>query len=499
VEFWNFVCDVAFLPIFGVPELAGTNACAPGRGDGIPASDLDPWNIDYDFPAKRDVQEWGGSVQANWDINDNIRLMSITSYTDYNQFSEGDVDFSAVPVWTALITQDLQAFSQEIHLASVATDPLQWLVGLYYFDEENDEVFSDTLISFPEVFGPGALVDPRLAGLGSNVTSGFSLNYRDSTSTTESWAVFSQVSYNVTDQVRLTGGVRYTEDDIGYDQTDIDPGQRSVTNESRTFTNTTWRAGIDWRWADDNSLYFVASTGYKAGFINRYTTILPGQNVSVEPETLDNYAFGSKNRFLDDRLQVNAEVFWNDIKNAQTYTFDASVPTSVGTNAKSASTSGVEVELAAAPSAELRVTATLAYLDATYDDYKDFNDGTGLSVDVTGNRRERSPKWSGSFTAAYDINMGDRGILTPYIQWAYKDDYFITALNDPFLDQQDSFTQTDFRLRWQSADGHWNAEAFVQNIENNGVLVGGFFAFAGLWTASGPQPRTYGLTLGYRY
>lgn len=94
---------------------------------------------------------------------------------------------------------------------------------------------------------------------------------------------------------------------------------------------------------------------------------------------------------------------------------------------------------------------------------------------------------------------GDSGILTPYVQWAFKDDYFVSALNDPFLDHQDSFTQTDFRLGWQSAEGHWNAEAFIQNIEDNGPLVGGFFAIGGIWTTSGPKPRTFGFRLGYRH
>ena len=500
VEFWNFVCDnVFFSPmVFDQPALIGTNACTPGRGTGIAANDLDPYNIDYDFPARRDVDESGFSLHIDWDL-ENIRLSSITSYTDYQQFSEGDVDFSAIPTWQALITQDLQAFSQEFHISSIGSEPLEWLLGFYYFDEDNKEIFSDTLTSFPEIFGPGALVDPRLAGIGSSVTTGFTLNFRDSKATTESTAIFGQASYSLSDQVRLTGGVRYTKDDIGYDQTDIDPGQRSLTNQSRTFKNTTWRAGIDYFWSDDNSLYFVASTGFKAGFFNRYTTILPGQTESVEPEEIDNYAIGSKNRFADDRVQINAEIFWNDITNAHTYTFDASVPTSVGTAAGKASTFGAEVELAASPSTELYFTATVAYLDAKYDVYPDFSDGAGIFVDVSGNYRERSPKWTASFTAAYDIDLGASGILTPYIQWAFKDEYFITALNDSFLDRQESFTQTDVRLGWASADGHWNADAFIQNIEDNGVLVGGFFAFGGMWLHSGPQPRTYGLRLGYSY
>jgi len=143
----------------------------------------------------------------------------------------------------------------------------------------------------------------------------------------------------------------------------------------------------------------------------------------------------------------------------------------------------------------------LAYLDATYDEYLGFSDGAYFTdgVDVSGNKRERSPEWSASFTAAYDIDMGNRGTLTPYLQFAYKDDYFITALNDPFLDHQPSYTQTDFRLSWVSAEGNFNAEAFVTNIEDNFPMLGGFYAFGGMWIHSGPEPRMYGLRLGLAF
>ena len=495
VESINTLCDAVLFPVFGLDALVGTNACTPGRSTGVAANDLDPYNIDYDFPSQRDVKEWGISTHINWDFN-NVRFTSITSYTNYFQFSEGDVDFSDVPAWISLIREDVQTFSQEAHLSSIATDPLEWLVGFYYLDDEVDELFSNTLVSFP-----AQLVDPRLAVIGSNVGStGLTRNYRDAKARTESWAVFGQATYSVTDQIRITGGIRYTEDEKSYEQTDIDPGQRSLPPSSKTFSETTWLAGIDWSWTDDNMVYFTASTGFRAGFFNRYTTILPGQTDSVGPETIDNYEFGSKNRFFDDRLQANLAIFWNDISNAHTYTFDTSVPTSVGTGAGKAETWGAELEIQAVATDRLSVTATVAYLDAIYVVYKDFTDGTpGNLIDVSGHKREHSPEWTASFTAAYNIPLGDWGVLTPYVQWAYKDDYYVTALNDAFLDHQESFSQTDFRLLWESSDGHWNIEAFIQNIEDNGVIVGGFYAFGGVWTTSGPEPRTFGTRIGYRH
>ena len=480
VEFVEGLCS----GVFGLPS--GT--CVPGRPEGgYPANDLDPYQVNEEFPSSRDVEEYGFSAHLTWDFGV-ARLTSITGYTDYSQFSEGTFDFSP--------NEDVETFSQEIHLSSLSDGPLEWLAGFYYLEEDSDEIFSNTVLSFPAPF-----VDPRVPALGSNVgPTGITLNFRDATAKTESWAVFGQASYDVTEQIRITAGIRYTEDDKSYAQTDVDPGQRSQPGISDTFDKATWMAGINYSPTDANSFYFTASTGFRSGFFNRYTTILPGQTSAVDPEEMDNYEFGTKNRFFDNRLQANVAVFWNDISNAHTYTFDTTVPTSVGTGAGKASTFGVEVELQAAPTDELRVTATVAYLDAEYDIYKDFTDGTpGNLVDASGNKRERSPEWTASIRAAYDIGLGQFGTLTPYVQWAYKDEYYITALNDPYLDHQDSFSQTDVRLVWESVDGHWNAEAYVQNIEDNGPLNGGFYAFLGMWTASGPEPRTAGFRIGYRY
>ncbi len=525
VEFWaspiganpggTGLCDFLLGPlVFNTPS-NGPNGdgsdCAPSRGPGmgsnpvppgpgIAANDLDPRRIDYDARARRDVEETGGTLHIEWDIADSVHFTSITSYTDYQQFSEGDVDFSFDPVWVALITQDLQAVSQEFQLSSIDADTFEWLVGLYYFDEENDEIFSSGEPSFPDIFGPGVLFDPRVPTIGSQLTGGFTANFRETKSETTSTAVFADVSFKLTDQFRVLLGGRYTEDDVKANTSEIGgAASRAVKNASNTFTNFSWKAGIEWDVAEDNMMYFIASTGYKAGFFNRYTH--PTLNVSVPAEEIDNYAIGSKSRFLDNSLQINAEVYYNEIDNAHTYTFDASVPTSVGTAAGKASTFGVEVELVASPSDELHVTAMLAYLDATYDFYEGFTEGVYFldGIDVTGHKRERSPEWSASLTAAYEMDMGSRGTLTPYFQWAFKDDYFITALNDPFLDHQEAYSQTDFRLLWVSAEGNYNAEVFVTNIEDNFPMLGGFFAFGGMWIHSGPEPRLWGVKLGVAF
>ncbi|MCZ6704462.1 MAG: TonB-dependent receptor [Bacteroidetes bacterium] len=491
--FWEFfVCQsqVGFPP--------GT--CAPGlTPPGAPVNSTDGTEINHDQPGFRDNSQKTLNATITWDF-EKFQIKSITSYTNFKQETEGESDFSDFPVWQLGETEDVDDIQQEIHIASQQTEPWSWLVGFFYLDEEIKEHLIGELISVRS-FLPSLL--PTFAPLfGQPVAGRFFTSNRTETSTVESLAVFGSLSYFLTDQIRISVGGRYTSDDKTYSMTSLVHPIRGNVDFAKNFSEFTWKTGIDWFITDAQMLYFTASTGFLSGGFNQFLPP-PGildQNTEFAPETMLNFELGAKTRFFDDRLQVNAAIFYNDITDLQTYSFDFTIPVAVVDNSGSAKTFGVELELKAVPTDRLSLTGSLAYLDAYYEEYIGFSDGNpAIFLDVSGNDRANAPNWTASFTAAYDIPLGEYGMLTPYLQFAYKGDYFVTALNDPFLDHQDSFTQTDFRLQWESAGGHWNAEAFVQNIEDAFPIVGAFFAFNGVWVTYGPEPRTYGLRIGYRY
>ena len=91
--------------------------------------------------------------------------------------------------------------------------------------------------------------------------------------------------------------------------------------------------------------------------------------------------------------------------------------------------------------------------------------------------------------------------MSPYIQFTYKSEYFVTAANEPVfgLDKQDSYTQTDIKLFWESNDSQWSGELYVQNLENEFPKTGGFLATNGYWITYGPEPRTFGARVTYRF
>lgn len=483
---------------FGGYKILGENRIitTPFFTLGCPCPDnlpQDPYKIAQDVPQFREVDSNFFSAQISWDVGDFATLRLITAYTDFYLARGGESDFSPLDSQLVSIAQDVETITQEVQLLSQETSPLEWLVGFYYLDEEADELFEFT---FPSFFG-NRLDNPDLV--------------RPGLQETKSYAVYGQASYDISEAVRITAGGRWTKDEKGYSQNFIlfggvlPPG---VVDFDGSWDEFTWKAAIDYAVSDDNLLYFSASSGFKSGLFNRFTAL---PNVEVDPETVIEYEVGSKNRFLDDRLQLNIAAFYNDISDFHVNRFSNALNSSYADNAGAAETWGVEIEAVATPTDQLSLSGTLSWLDATYTRYDTFhnpfvaspdfdplgNPPGSTPIDVSGNYREHAPKWKLSLQASYDIPLGTLGIVTPLVQFAYVDDYFTTALNSA-LDHQESYTKTDLRLLWESANNQFYGEAFVQNIEDEGVLAASVYAQESLWATYKP-PRTWGVRIGARF
>ncbi len=271
---------------------------------------------------------------------------------------------------------------------------------------------------------------------------------------------------------------------------------------SETFTDETWIVGVDYLIDDSRMIYALISTGFKSGGFNRYTALpAPALQYPVvfEPETLINYAIGFKGDLLDNTLRTNVEVNYNEIDDFQSYAFDNSIPSSITANAAEATTKGAELEMTWLPTEPLQLDFIAAYMDAYYDDYTNFTDGA-VTIDASDNKRPLSPEWKLTLAGSWDFDLGSAGTLTPYLQFTYKDNYFVTPGNDPTgLDEEDSYTQTDIRLVWNSEAGHWRGELFVTNIEDNFPKTGGYLATGGYWLTYGPEPTLYGARLAYHF
>lgn len=493
-------------PTTGAFDLNGQpfliNVDPPGR-EGIP----DGGGVDRGFPINtkkhfypgdtklvQDQEQDSFSANLSYDVGP-VVLRSITGYVDYSVFRNADNDFSTRLGNVDAQEDKLDMWSQEFQIASNTPGPLEWIIGYYYFNEDISASFFSSCPTANRA-SPGCAFAAGLPETTSN-------------------AGFAQASYWVVDdKVRLTGGIRYTEDEKTVDRATAttDANQRLVT-VTRTgqsidfkFEKTTWRVGGEYHATDENMLYATVSTGFRSGGFNFGFFTNPALPPSFGPEEVTAYEIGSKNRFLDNRLQLNISAYYNDFKDLQVqnqFLIPAAgggfTTTSVILNAASARSKGIELEVQALPVDDLTIALSGTLMDAEYEDYRNVPapaNYTGF-VDYSGNEVPYSPSWKLTALVSYDVDLGTLGTVTPQATLLWSDGYFNTDTNT-VLDRQDSFAKLDLRLGWESEDSRFTAEAFVNNVTDKITLNRATFGSRGL-NQSYDAPRMWGIRAGARF
>jgi len=416
---------------------------------------------------------------------DAIFVRSITSFQDFSYVANsGEV---AGP--TAAESRQIRgskATSQELQVGGVDTKPFQWIVGLYYL---NDEVFDE--------FG----------SFRTNINDGIAGSRGPFTAKVISKAAYAQASYYVLPQLRLTGGIRYTEDKKTFDVTNyrIVAGVDVVNNTFKlagTFKKTTWRAGVDFFATDDNLIYANVSTGFRSGGFNGGAGTNPLIPATFAPETVTAYEIGSKNRFLDGKIQLNLALYRNDFSDLQVQNqFVVGLTTlSAIRNAGRAFAEGIEIDLQARPTPALTLNATANFVNAKYTDYitgaPPNYPAAPAGFSLAGKRIPFNPKSKFTFGARYDIDLGGSGTITPSANAIVSSSYYNTDYNT-VLDIQRAYAKFDARLAWRSTDDRYGIDLFVENIGDIAVKNRGVFGSQGL-NASYETPRFYGVKLSIR-
>jgi len=456
----------------------------------------------------RDNTFWNLSAELNWDLGPAV-LTVIPAYRDV-EISERNYPAglrNTIPEATS------EQFTFEARL-SESTDTLKWVAGLYYYDEDQaaeQQIFQGILqdnvgFYFPE---------------------------------TESYAAFGQATLAVTDTLRLIAGARYTEEERSVSGSlftnspnGLPPGTPlphllATFGGDDTFSDTTWKAGVEYDLTPANMLFLTASTGFKAGGFNQ--TVPPMD--TYEPEELLAYELGSRNRFMDHRLQLNFEVFYWDYSDNQIahVIFDPLGNINLVTqNAGEATIQGANLDLQVAISPDDRLRAFVEYNDATYDRFTYdtafsifgvplFNPastgcpvgtpfpgsifGTELiTVDCSGFELPRAQEWVASLGYDHTFRLASGATLNAALSAQYGSERY---LGFEFVSQQraDAYELFDFAVTYVDAGGKWSIAAFVHNIGDEAVYTSGSvqgFAPPLVYATIGP-PRTYGATLRYSF
>ncbi|HYE51933.1 MAG TPA: TonB-dependent receptor [Azospirillaceae bacterium] len=429
-------------------------------------------------------------------------LTSITGYETGEVFSVGDIDggvagvgpgFIPFPVTSGDAINDLDQISEELRLSSNNDGPLNWQTGLFYFHEKVD-------VSGFAFGNPG---NPRDI-----------FRQLDAVQKNSTWAVFGQGSYQVTEQFKLTGGLRYTEDDKEYENivrqftgpTTVFSQGAAETDDSRI----SWDLSANYQATEDFNLYARVASGFRAPSIQGRTTF-GGSVTTANSEKVMSYEAGVKSD-LSARARVNLSAFRYTIKDQQFTAVGGTGNFTSLLNADKGVGYGFEADMEFLPLDNLTLTAGLSY---NHTEIKDENlfyepcgggctvtdptvttaDGRRLAI-IDGNAFPNAPRWIVNMTARYGIPVGEDGELFAYTDWAYKSrtNFFLYESRE-FQDARQ--LEGGLRVGYSHEGGRVEAAAFVRNITNDKSLEGGI-DFNNL-TGFTNEPRVWGVELGMKF
>ncbi|MBL0923997.1 MAG: TonB-dependent receptor [Sphingomonadaceae bacterium] len=455
--------------------------------DGIGYRDNDsgnPYSGEYNRVGNETLETYGLSGTINLDLG-GPRLTAITAYEDVKLDRDDNTDGNPARLLEIRWRNQSWQFSQELRLASEGGQQFNWIVGGYYFTErtrsQNDyDTFRDLRPTLETALGaPGGFV-PGFAFFAEQ-------RYRQQV---DALAAFAQVDYALADKLKLTLGLRYTNEKRRFTQT-VDfvepgftisvvdyPGRATIAGDNgrRKVNRVTGSVTMDYRFADDVLGYATVARGFKSGGFNGGVVFRDAAVLSFRPETLTSYEVGLKSTWLDRKLRTNLSAFYYDYKNLQVFTLvnTGGVPTQIIDNAPKARVYGIEGDVAVVPVPDLTFTVGVGILNSRLVRYQAFTGfdpgGNATFANRAGNRLVGAPELTLNGSISYSLQLGDGLTLTPSMDARYQGSAFFDTANNPRLAQQ-NYSVINARITIGSEVSGWKIAAFGRNITNTRYLT----------------------------
>lgn len=440
-------------------------------------------------------------AQYDWD---NLSLISITGYIDKDEFLRGDIDGGSVDAFFETKPLFRDSFTQEFRLVSALEGPLNWSAGVIYARDRGSQ---DQFTFAGNAFDPNDPGNQFVSGLpfqpGQQVTSS------GSTGEFESYAVYGELFYDLSDRLSLKLGARVTRDEIDSltFRTSGDPPVITAFAEGSTrYTDFSPSAALTWALTDEVNLYGSVARGYKSGGIQTNIALAgEGEREDFDEETVWSYEVGVKSELFDRRLRLNASAFYMDWKDMQ-------VNTAVGVqrpdgniafiaailNAAEAENYGVELDALALVTDNLVVGLGFGYLNAKFDSF----DGAfidGRFVDLTGRRIPNAPRLTANADAQYNFELGNGNEAFVRGEWFARSRNVAninSLVQEGFPWEVPGFNQVNLRAGIRTE--RWDMTAYVENVFDNNFFTNSYQKafFGGLHVV--PSFRNYGVRLTVR-
>lgn len=488
-----------------------------------------------DQKASIDVEAF--TIHANWQINDEHRLVAIYADRQMKETSLQEFDAIAFDGFRVSRPQFENQKSLELRLESDFTWGTATMGGFYW---DSDYSAWQTTYFF------GGFNDSPLTNQG-----------------TENTAIFGQLDFNVTDRITLSLGGRYTDEEKTFCQVFTSPDEAgpvvnydgvrasankgwgadcptwargalsnsyidAVTGQSVEFTGKqSWseftpKAGVTYDFSDNGMVYLSYTEGFRSGGFNGRATSVDVAG-PYDPENVKSWELGFKTTWFDDTLQLNGSLFTTDYEEKQEDVVlpgtDGAVTLTLVQNAAGASLDGFELETVWLPMQGLTLTANLGYLDAEYDDFT-VPGTTGDPVDKSGFDLRKASELTTSVGAIYEWALRNDAFIVATVNYRWKDDYAVNAStggpkhysSDPLI--QDAYGILDASINYET--DNWRLSLFGKNLTDDAYfyhvldVAGAYKATStanpapvyipGLWTfGTINRPRYYGAEVQYKF
>ncbi len=475
------------------PSIFAPNPLAPEN-----APMADRYDVRNGMPNINDTSMHGMSATVNARPNEDWTFKYVIARRDSD--TETNIDFDTLQAKVA----DVKAFyrdqqvSHELQANFDSGGRARGVMGIYYFDGE--------------------------AG-GQVLNNFFNLSFGDTQGTvyTESFAAYADWTFDLTDQLKLDVGARYTDEDkhaVVFNQGYLDdsftrPSGVVVADFDKTinFKNVSPKVSLDYQITPDIMVYGLASRGFKSGGFNirAQATAVPRSAEPFDDEKVDSYEIGSKMGFFDQRLFLNLAAFHNKYDDIQLSIFTAYDSNGDGsedaffgdfTNAGSGTVNGFELEYQWLPTEHWLISGNLATLDAKYDEYMFKN------VNIAGQQEfTNAPDFSGTLNLEYRTELAGGGNLSARVGYSYQSDVVATTevTRDPVTGvitrpiTQDGYGLVSAGVIWKTGS-NWSLSLQGTNLTDEQYLTTGYVIPAlGVRTGFYGAPRQYSLSARYDF
>jgi iron complex outermembrane recepter protein len=452
------------------------------------------------------------TLTVDWDL-DGYSLSSSTGFVQYEFDELCDCDFTGATVFNASRQEEYEQFSQEFRITSDLGGDFDYIAGLFF--QSTELAYADQ-ISLPNP----TVVSTALTALGAPAV--LALVAPDSSSDRmfnqegDIWAVFAQGTWAIQDNLSLTVGGRYTQEnkDASRTQQHTPAPAFAAAPYAAAYVNLYGIFGIEpydaitgslddssftpvvtleWNATDSTMNYLTWTRGYKSGGFDARSNGHPDPAVmnAINPlsgtaitgswefdrEEASSIELGSKMTLADGAAELNLALYMTEYSDLQVSQFDGTLGFNV-TNAGEATVYGLEADGRWAVSDNVTLTGSAAYLDFNYDKFPNSQcyfgqvanspDYPGL-CDVSGQRKEYTPDLQANIGAAWAGEVGEGMLLTASLDVAYLADYLYASNLDPRT-KQDATTMLNGRISLSGAEGDWELALIGRNLTDETVI-----------------------------